>query len=161
VAYDVALRIAPRQRVELNTLQFEYDWPAEVQVDRKQFRRTATVRHELGHTMIFSDLGESLDADARKEALDILQASVLDSFRQSGLEDVKVGNPHTQQFEHTSGLGVLIRYEDAEGVEQACLVYVLNGEGFSGSAILQYFEQEKATVLPHIKRTLDSIRPVR
>jgi hypothetical protein len=159
--YNVALRIAPQQRVELNTLQFNYDWPAEIEVDRKQFRRTAKVRHELGHTMIISDLAEPLDEESTGEALRILQESVTDSFRQSGLENVRVAEPHTQKFEHAAARGVVIGYQDSDGVKQSCLVYVLNGEGFSGSAIVQYFDEEKESVLPLIKRTLDSIRPVR
>lgn len=163
VTYDVALRIAPQQRVELNTLQFEYDWPAEVQVDRKKFRRTAKVRHELGHTMIISDLGEALDSDGTAEALKILQESVVDSFRESGLRNIEVAEPRDYEFEHTSGRGVAVGYQDEEGVKQICLVFVLNGtdKKFSGSAIIQYFEDEKKTAVPHIKRTLDSIRAVR
>ena len=41
-AYQVALRLALHQRVELNTLAFEYDWPATATDSQQRSNRTAT-----------------------------------------------------------------------------------------------------------------------
>ncbi len=57
--------------------------------------------------------------------------------------------------------GVTIRYQDKEGFHQTCLAYLLAGEKFTGSCVVQYFDNDRETVLPRIKAMLDSVRPVR
>ncbi len=57
VSYEIALRVAPSQRLLLNRLQFDYDRGYEVTDDVGKNVRTATLNHELGYTMVVSDVG--------------------------------------------------------------------------------------------------------
>ena len=159
--YDVALRIAPTQPVRLNTLQFAYDWPAKVEDDHRKPHRTVSVRHELGFTMLITDLAQPLDEKSQKETIKILKDSTLESFQESRMEGVTVAEPPPRKFAGADGQGVVIRYKDRQGYGHVCLVYLLTGPTFAGSCVVQYFEIDEGNVLPLVKKTLDSIRAVR
>ena len=161
VTYDVALRIALRQRVRLNTLEFQYDWPARVEDDHRKPHRTVRIRHELGFTMLITDLGQPLDDEEQTETLKILKESTVQSLRESRMGDISVSDPPPRKFDGADGHGVIIRYQDREGFDQTCLVYLLTGPTFAGSCVVNYFEIDEGTIVPKVKSTLDSIRAVR
>jgi len=160
VTYDVALRIAMTQPVKLNTLRFEYDWPAEVEDDRRQPQRTVRIRHELGFTMLITDLGRPVEEAGEDEALKIVSESVVEGLRGSGMEHIQVGDSHTLPFPAAAGRGVVIHCRGGQGYDQTCLVYLLRGKGFAASCVVQYLDAEVETVLPRVRKTFNSIRPI-
>ncbi len=161
VSYNVAIRIAPTQRMRLRTLQFNYDLPAKAAQlgDRRQ--HTVRLTHELGYNMLITDLGGPLDAKGRDEALQILLESVTDMQTAAKSTDLEVGKPQERKFGEAAGRGVVVHYRDAQQVAHTCLIYVLSGEKFTASCIAEYLDHDRDDVLPQIRKTLDSIRPVR
>lgn len=157
VSYKVALRVAPTQRLRLNSCQFEYDRLARVEDDRQREQRTVQLIHELGFSMLITDLGGPLEAANQEEALKLLSSSVAASFKEKAT-DLTIGEPHSRKFGAATGRGVLIRYRDAENLGHTCLVYVLVGPSFSASCIVQYLDDDAQEVLPLVKKTLDSFK---
>ena len=103
VTYDVALRIALEQPLRLNTLRFEYDWPAKVEDDRGRPHRTVRIRHELGYSVMITDLGQPLDADSQDKVLKILQESTIQGFQQTGIQETIVADLPSRQFAGSVG----------------------------------------------------------
>lgn len=161
VAYNVALRVALRQPLELNTLRLEYDWPAQVEDDHDRKQRTVKIHHELGYTVLFTDLGQPLEGKAAEETLETLVQSVTKSLTESGMQKLAPSKPHHREFTGAKARGVTIHYQDKQGFDQTCLIYLVMGERFSGSCVVQYFDNNEETVLPRIKALLDSVRPRR
>ena len=161
VTYEVAVRIAMTQPVKLGTLRLEYQWPAQVEVDRRKQQQSVRIRHELGYTLLISDLGRPVETGAEDEALKIVWESVVESFRESGIDEIEVGPPHSHPFPAAAGRGVVIRYRGRQGFGQTCLVYLLTGENFAASCVVQYFDTQAENVLPQVRKTLNSIRPIR
>ena len=67
VAYEVALRVAPTQQLKLNSVQFEYDRLGTVEDDRGPLRRTVRLTHELGFSMLITELGGPLKPEDQDE----------------------------------------------------------------------------------------------
>jgi len=161
VGYQVALRVAPVQRLKLNTVQFEYDWMARVVDDHKPQQRTARLTHELGFNMLITDLGAALPLEAQDEVLKILAESVGDSYRKMNVKDLEVGEPLDRKFDGTAGRGLAIYYRDDQESSRSCLLYVLAGPNFTVSCIVQYLDRDFENVKPLLLQTLDSFRPIR
>lgn len=161
VSYEVALRIALEQRVRLNSFRFECDWPAKLSDDRRRPHRTVRIEHELRYTMLITDLGGPLDAESQEKALKVLRESTVEGFKRAGVEQDPVVPVPPRQFAHSAGRGFTIRYRDREGYDHTCLVYVVTGSNFSGYCVVEYFDDNAAAVVPQVKKTLDSIRPIR
>lgn len=159
--YEVAIRVAPTQRYRMPTLQFTYERPATIERDTEGGHNVVRLMHELGYTMLIHDLGGTLDAEAQKQALDILAESVADSFREMQGRDVQAGKPHTRKFGENTGLGTMIRYRDDQGLGYTGLVYVLAGEDFSATCVIQYLDRDQEDVLPLVRKTLDSFQAAR
>ena len=160
-SYDVAIRVAPTQRVKLNAIQFDYDLPAKVEDDGKRENRSVRLTHELGYTVLITDLGQPLDAKAQGEALKILVDSVKETLREMKETKLNVGETHQLTFDGSSARGVTIRYRDAKDIGHVCLVYVLSGPKFAATCVAQYVDDDSEDVLPLIKKVLDSVRSVR
>ncbi len=71
-SYNVALRIAPTQRITLDAVRFDYDRSARVEDNRKHGQRTVRLTHELGFTMLITELGVPLEGPDLDEALKML-----------------------------------------------------------------------------------------
>lgn len=158
-SYEVALRIALSQPVELNSVRLDYPWPAKVEDDHGQPQRTIRIRHELGYTLLLTDLGQPLEAGAEDDALKTLSDSVVKGLRQSGIEQIQVAQPHSHRFPSAAGRGVVIRYRGGD-YDQTCMVYLLTGKQFAASCVVQYFDRDADNVLPGIRKIIDSIRPL-
>jgi hypothetical protein len=163
VSYNVALRVAPVQRVRLNTLQFEYETPGKVQDDGKRENRSARLTHELGFSILLTDLGHPLETKAQEQTLKMLVESVTGALRDQKAAGIEVSEPHQRKFDGSSARGVTIRYRDAKGFGHVCPVYVLSGPTFAASCVTEYLDRDSDDVLPLIKKTLDSVHalPVR
>jgi hypothetical protein len=159
VVYDVALRVAQVQRIALNNLQLDYDRGYEISDDPAENVRTVTLKHELGFTVVVSDLGGPMDEPGRRQVLARLQKSMEQSFREDQTEHLKTAARHERRFTHAPAEGVTIQYHDARGRAHSCLIYVLAGKTFTASAIAQFQDADHQTVLPLVKKTLDSIGP--
>ncbi len=157
--YEVAIRIAPTQRYRMPGLEFTYDRPAVVERDAEGGRNVVRLVHELGFSIRIHDLGGTLDAEAQKRVLDILAESVAASFRDLGAREVEVGKPlEPRKFGENIGVGTTIRYQDENGAAHTGMVYVLAGEAFSATCVIQYLDRDRDDVLPLVRRTLDSFR---
>ena len=161
VTYDVALRIALEQPVRLNTLRFEYDWPARVDDDLRRPQRTVRIEHELGFTMLITDLGQPLDADSQDKALKILRESTAKGFQEAGMEEITVAEFQSRKFAGSVGRGMMIQYRDGKGLFHTCLVYLMTGPTFAGYCTVEYLDLRQVDVLPRVRKTLDSIRAIR
>ncbi len=161
VTYEVALRIALEQRVRLNSFRFEFDWPAKVTDDRRKPHRTVRIEHELGYTMLITDLGGPLDAESQARALKVLQESTVEGFERAGVEQDPFAAVPPHKSANSVGRGFTIRYRDREGFAHICLGYVITGANFAGYCVVEYFDANAAAVMPRVKKTLDSIRAIR
>ena len=160
VRYDVAVRVAPTQRVRLGTLQFEYELPAKVEVGGRRENRSARLVHELGFSLLISDLGRPLDSKGQQEALDNLLKSVTSTLRDAKMEALNVTEPHERKFDHSAARGITVRYRDSKGLAHVCLVYVLTGPGYAATCVAEYLDDDSDEVLPLIKKTLDSVQVI-
>jgi hypothetical protein len=158
LTYEVALRVAPVQRLALNRIHLDYDRGYEVADDANANVRTVTLKHELGYTLVVSDVGRALDQSGRRQVLETLQKSMEKSFRDDQAEGVKTAARHERKFQHADAEGVTIQYYDAAGKAHTCLVYVLAGKDFTASAIVQFQDADHENVLPLVKKTLDSVQ---
>ena len=156
--YEVAIRVAPTQRYRMPTLQFTYERPASIERDTESGHNVVRLVHELGYTMLIHDLGGTLDAEAQRQALDILAESVAGSFGEMQARDVQVGKPHSRKFGENAGLGTMIRYRDPQDIGHTSLVYVLTGKDFSATCVIQYLDRDQDDVLPLVRKTLDSFQ---
>jgi hypothetical protein len=160
VRYDLAVRVAPTQRVNLSTIEFEYDLPAKVEVSGPRQNRSARLTHELGFSVLVCDLGRPLNDQGQKEALKDLVKSVTATLREAKEQDIGVTEPHERKFTGLAARGASIRYVDAKGFRHVCLVYVLAGPNCAATCVAEYLDGDSDDVLPLIRKTLDSIRAI-
>jgi len=159
--YVVTLRIAPTQRMELNTVQFDYDWLFRVEDDRGQKARKVRLSHELGFTITINDLGGPLDPEQQGSALkDLVQEVAAGYQAMQNVKAVKVEEPHHRKFGDTSASGDSIRFIDAEDIRHVCLVYVISGRGFAVTCLIQFLEEDFDEIKGLIQGTLESFQPL-
>lgn len=156
--YQVALRVATVQRLRMNTLQFDYDMPASVEQDAGKGRRSAKLLHELGYTMLVTDLGGPVDAKGCTEALNLLVKSVQETVAPAAGTTLEIGPAKDQRFQRTTAKGVRIQYRDEQNTAHVYLVYVLSAPQFAATCVFGYVERDAENALPLIKKTLDSVR---
>jgi len=159
VHYRVALRVAPTQPMQLNSIAFDYDLPAKVEVDKRD-PRTARIAHELGFSALLTDLGRPLDSREQQEMLKSLVASVTSTLGEMHAQGVLVAEPHERAFKGSSARGTTVRYRDAKGFEHVYLLYVLTGPKHAATCVVQYLDHDSDDALPLIKKILDSVRSV-
>jgi hypothetical protein len=160
VSYDVAVRVAPTQRMRLNTFLFEYELPAKVEDNGNRENRSARLVHELGFSILLGDLGQSLEPKVQEQTLKILVESVTTSLREAKAVGIEVSAPHARRFTGSAARGVAIRYRDAKDRGHVYLVYVLTGPTFAASCVVEYLDNDSADVLPLVKKTLDSVQAI-
>jgi hypothetical protein len=158
VTYQVAVRVAPVQRVRLNSVQFEYELPARVEYDGKPQNRSVRLTHELGFSILLTDLGGALDPNDQQQTLKMLTESVTTALREEKATAIDVSAPHQRTFPGSSAQGVTVRYRDAKDFGHVCLVYVLSGPKFAASCVVEYLDHDSDDVLPLVKKTLDSVQ---
>jgi hypothetical protein len=159
--YQVALRLALRQRVELNTLAFEYDWPATVTDSQQRSNRTVHVEHELGFSVTLTDLGRAIEAETRAESLNILKDSVAEGLRESKVRKLTVSEPHARKFTGCDAEGVTFRYQDSQDLGHTCMAWLLTGPTFAATCVVQYADKDAEVCLPRIKDTLESVKAMK
>ena len=160
VTYTVAVRVAPTQRVRLNSIQFDYDLPAKVKADARGESRSARVTHELGFSVLLCDIGRPLNSKTQEKALEILAKSVMTTLREAKAKGLEISEPHQRKFDGSPARGATVRYRDAKGLQHVYLVYVLSGPNHAATCVVEYLENDSDDVLPLIKRILDSVRPI-
>jgi hypothetical protein len=160
VRYEVAVRIASTQPVRLNTLQFDYDLPAKVEVDSRRENPSARLIHELGFSLLVNDLGRPLDSKAQKETLENLLKSVTSTLRDAKIPDINVTKSHERKFDRSTARGITVRYRDPKGAAHVCLLYVLTGPTYSATSVAEFLDDDTEEVLPLIKKTFDSVRAI-
>ena len=160
VSYTVAIRVAPTPRVRLNTIQFDYDLPAKVEMNDRGQDRSARLTHELGFSVLLCDLGRPLDSKAQEKALEILAKSVTTTLHDAKVQGLEISEPHQRQFTGSAARGETIRYRDAKGLAHVYLLYVLAGPAHAATCVAEYVDSDSDDVLPLIKRILDSVGPI-
>jgi hypothetical protein len=158
VSYQVAVRVAPTQRIRLSNAEFEYELPAKVEDDGKRGSRSIRLTHELGFSLLLSDLGPSLEPEAQKETLKMLVESVTSALGEEKAAAIDVSEPHERTFAGSAARGITIRYRDAKDFGHVCLLYVLTDPNFAVSCVVEYLDNDGEDVLPLVKKTLDSVR---
>jgi DNA-binding MarR family transcriptional regulator len=158
VGYQVAVRLAPIQHLKLNTIEFDYDVFFRVEDDRGREKRSARLSHQLGFSMLITDLGAPLKPEQLNEALKLLTESVTKTFQALEVKDLTTTEPHARQFGAAQARGLVVRYRDADDFSHACLVYVLATGQTAATCVVQYMEDDADNALPLIKRTLDSLQ---
>ncbi len=160
VTYEVAVQIALQQHIRLSRLEFDYEWPASVQETRGVTQRTVRIRHELGFTVLVTDLGPAVDSKAQEETLKIAANSVSESLKESGMKNMEVAASRDWKFANSAGRGIRLHYEDNQATPQTAMLFVLSAPNFTASCLVQYFDANADNVLPLVKRILDSLRAV-
>lgn len=159
VAYDVALRIAPIQHITVGSVGFDFDWLSRVKIESGGDQPTARLDHELGFSLIVTDLGHAISPEGLVPLLKLVTDSVVETFRERQARQLVIAAPHTPDLDGVEGRGVVIRYVNGEGVKHACLVYVLTGPNFTVSCVVQYLEANFEEVRDLIATTLNSFEP--
>ncbi len=160
VTYQVAIRVAPLQRLRLDNLQLEYDLQSQVELTGRPKQQSVKLQHQLGFTMLINDLGPPIDEDNRDNVLKILAESAVETYRESGAKrgEIRVSRLVSHQFGGAEGRGVRIDYPDSQGIEHSALVYLLVGKTFSASCIAQFLDADGKDTLPLVRKTMDSVR---
>jgi hypothetical protein len=163
-SYEVAVRVSPTQRLRLNTVEMEYDLPAQVVDDRGKPSRTVRIRHELGFTLTLTDLGQAMEAEDREKVLTALKDSLAELCAKRHGEALEVGEPREPKFQGAAARGRRIHFRDptlsldpTEDVGYTCFAYVLYGPKFTVSCLIEYRDKYKDDCVPVIKKVLDSI----
>jgi len=159
VEYDVALRVAPTQRLKLGSVRFDYDWLSEVKIEADRDQPTARLEHELGFAMIITALGPAVAAEDLDKILKLVAGSVVETFREQQARQLEMASPHTPNLEGVDGRGVVIRHVDNQDVKHTCLVYVLTGPSFTVSCVVQYLDTDFEEARDVISTTLNSFGP--
>ncbi len=161
VTYNVALRIAPTQQHKMNQVRFDYDWLCEIVDNRKPRQRTVRMTHELGFTMLITELGGVMEPETQAEVLKAQSTSVVEALGEMKVKELKVGKPLSSKSEGNNTQRVVIRYNDEEGDAHTCVVCVLVKSDFAVSIVVEYLDAGSKDVLPLIKKTLGSLDSIR
>lgn len=163
LTYEVAIRVSPVQYLRLNQIRLTYDLRTKVEDNRQAERRSVRLSHPQGCYMLITEIEGPLAQTDRDKALQMLTESVVQSYQQRQISDGKMELTRLEntQFSAVEARGVQIRYQDAQGIRHRSLIYLLVGKTFTCSCIIEYLDADEAQVLPIIKRTLDSIEPIR
>jgi len=160
--YEVAIRISPVQYLRLNQIRLAYDLRTKVEDNRQAERRSVRLAHPQNCHMLITELGDPLEPADRETALRMLTESVVQSYRGRHIPDnrMELSRLENMLLPGAEARGVQIRYQDAHGIEHRSLVYLLVGKTFTCSCIFEYLQADEASVLPIVKRTLDSVEPI-
>ena len=158
VAYDVAIQIAMEQQVRLDRLRFTYEWPATVQESRRNGQRTVRIRHELGFTVIITDLGPAMDAKGQAELLRILTASMSETLQESEVKKLETAAPREWKFTNPPVAAFNSAMKTNRQLRKPPWFLVLSDPNFTASCIVQYFDGNAENVLPGSAEIVDSIR---
>jgi hypothetical protein len=163
--YEIAVRMAPIQSVRLDTIQLDYSLPAKmattlIKGDPKLGPplRGVDISNELGFDLSIVDLGGPLDAKSQDNALDVLISTVKKRYADEKEPALEVGKPYERKFDGSTCRGVTVHYIDARQVGHTHLVYVLSGPKFTATCTIEYLDLNEDTVLPAVRKLLDSIR---
>jgi hypothetical protein len=158
--YEIAVRISPVQKLRLNTVQLQYDLPAKVTDDRGKDQRAVKIQHELGFSVLITDLGVRLEPKAQAEVLKAVTDSLKASYDEQKAGRVEVTAIPARKFGEAGGAGNKLHYYDEKGFGHTCVAYVLSGEKFSVTCVAQFLENDRAEVVPLIRKILESLRPL-
>ncbi|MCA9245645.1 MAG: hypothetical protein KDA42_00990 [Planctomycetales bacterium] len=156
--YQVALRVAQYQPLELNTVAFDYHRGFSVVDDQGADVRTATLRHALGFVMVASDLGGPLKEGNEPNALKLVADLAVAEIRKAGGQAVDVTKPASLTIGNFSALRVGIQYQ-REDTAWRSLVYLLTNKKAAMSVLVEYAADDQDDVLPIVQPSLSTVRP--
>ncbi len=158
-SYRVAVRLATMQHWKLNTVGFDYQLGFQILDDQESKGRSATLKHPLGFVLVITDLGGALAADAKSSALEQLVEGMRKSLRGSGIEDVKVSKPQRRKLGANAVEAVTFSYLNSSGGERLSAVYLVSGEKFTCSCLLQCDDANQQDAIDMVKATIASMAP--
>ena len=165
-SYALRLQVSRTQLLRLNTVRLEYEMPAKVSDDHGRRQRTVGIKHELGFSIQLTDLGRPLDAKAQEEKLKFLADSVAKSYSDevNGAK-LTVSKPYPCTFVGAEGRRTTISTRQGDkDVGHTCVACVLSGPPgdakFTVTCLIQYPDEDRNEIMPLVKKTLDSIRPL-
>lgn len=158
VKYEVALRLSPLQRGVTNHFEFQYDARSQLDDDGGNDQRTVNLRHELGFSILLTDLGAAAPVGGAEGLLNKYVASTLSTYRESGMTDVEVSPAADYPLENLAARAVRIHYRDKHRFDHTCALLVLNRENLWAVCVVQYLDRDINDGGPLVKRILNSLR---
>ena len=158
-SYRVAVRLATMQHWKLNTVGFDYQLGFQILDDQESKGRSATLKHPLRFVLVITDLGGAAAADAKSSALEQLVEGMRKSLRGSGIEDVKVSKPQRRKLGTNAVEAVTFSYPNSSGGERLSAVYLVSGEKFTCSCLLQCDDANQQDAIDMVKATIASMAP--
>ncbi len=158
-SYQVAVRPAQRQHWSLNHVQFDYELGFQLVDDHKPAPRTATLKHPLGFVAVLTDLGGPLPAEAKTSAFDQLVEGMKKILGPAVADDLTISKPQRRKLGDNQAVAVTFSYRDANGDERMSAVYLITGEKFACTCILQCSEKNREDAVDLVKSTLASLAP--
>jgi hypothetical protein len=159
--YELAVFISPTQVLRLNSISLEYELPAKVADDRGRDLRVVQIKHVLGFSVALTDLGQALDAKRQEAFVKMLTKLVSDQAKQQKAEELAVTALRKLNFQGAAAQGSKIHYRDPVGTEHTALAYLLTGENFAATCVVEFRDKDGDDVKPLIKKLLNSIRSLK
>jgi hypothetical protein len=156
--YQVTVRLAPLQHWRLNHVQFDYQLGVEVDDNRASEGRTATLKHPVGFVAILTDLGGAMPDEAKASAMEQLVEAMKKSLKAAGIEEVKTSKVQKRKLGNNTSEAVTFSYLSADGDVRMSAVYLVTGEGFSCSCMLQCDDENREEAVDMVKTTLGSLK---
>ena len=158
-AYTLAVRVAMNQTLRLNSVQLDYGMWARVKDNKDKELRVATIIHELGFSLVVTDLGRPLDEKRRDDLLKTVADAAEQRFKDRNAKNINRTPPSkVQKYGVSQGKWLTIRYKDPEDVARSCMVFVLWGDTYTVSVVAEFRDQDKEDVRPWAMNAIGSIR---
>lgn len=157
VKYDVALRIAPRQRLALRTLALAYDRGFAASVEEGEGLATATLAHELGFSVIVTDLGTALDGPQREKYMQGLVEAMRTTALATAVGPIEISAAAPTDAKSARGEVVVLRWKDRGDLSRACGIYVLNVGKTGCSVVATMLDEDAEDAQPMVEAILDSL----
>jgi hypothetical protein len=158
-SYRVAVRLAQRQRWVLGGVKFDYELGFAISNDPKTTVPTATLKHPLGFVAVITDLGGALPAADRATAIEQLVASMKKTLGETTADELVVSKPQRRKLGGNAVEAVTFSYLDAAGDGRMSAVYLVAGEKFTCSCLLQCQEENREEAVDLLKSTIGSMAP--
>ena len=110
--------------------------------------------------VVITDLGGPLPAETKATALKQLVDAMKKTLGESGIEDIDVSKPQRRKLGANAVEAVTFSYLDSDGDGRMSAVYLVAGEKFTCSCLLQCNEDVREEAVDMVKATLASLAPL-
>ena len=157
VTYELAVRVEPPQQKKLNTVEFTHDWLFKVHDNHDKKLRRVRLVHEMGFTMIITDLGGPIPPENQIAASTELIKEAVGMCKD--MNEVTVKDEHRLNLPNAVLRGAVVHYKSKE-VANSLLVQTICGKDFAVTCITHYLDDDFPDIKGLIKNTVESFRPI-